>query len=354
MATPSHVTNPRSGYAGRVLAGLQTAGGTQAGFSTMIPIWTEKAQQQPDMIVGVDIQPFMNALGAHATEESFNRKRRVNGQFTGQATYQLLNLLFQNNWGGVAPAFTLNSQIADTQWLTISWVEDRFQENPFFIVSQLNAWVHRMTFDIDARGKFLVTADWAAEQVLPAQPISVGGGGGAGGWWGSGWYGDSWFGDDWFGVQGLGPSGLPPTDQDVFDGYNTTLILDPLGGNAIVPFDRMKIVIDQRLVHDWDMCRQLYSVVKGGKTRVKVSFNCRMSDDAWNFIANAIAGTKLTARVLATTPGGHALQMDLAQTRFNDPDESLGHRGMVTRPFIVGETDAYVDDSSNFVTLSLT
>lgn len=303
------------------------------------------------MVEGVSIQPFMNALGAHATEESFLKKKRVKGQFTGQATYQLLNLLFQNNWGGVAPAFTLNSQIADSQWLTITWVEDRFQQNPFFTVSQLNAWVHRMTFDVDARGKFLVTADYAAEQMLTPQPITAGGGGG---WWGSSWYGGSWFGDDWFGSSGIGPYGLPPTDQDVFSGYNTKLILDPLGQNAVIPFDRLQIIIEQRLVHDWDMCRQLYSVVKGGKARVKINFTVRMSDDAWAYLNNAVSGVKLTTRLVATTPGGRTLQMDLSQTRFNDPDESLGHRGMISRPFITGEADAYVDDSSNFVTISLT
>src|SRR5579872_2547660 len=100
MATPAHVTNPRSGYAGRVMAGLQSASGTAAQLSTMTPVWTERAQQKPDMVEGVDVQPFMNALGAHATEESFLRKKRVLGQFRAQATYQLLNLLFQNNWGG--------------------------------------------------------------------------------------------------------------------------------------------------------------------------------------------------------------------------------------------------------------
>lgn len=332
------------------MAGLQTSMGAKAELSTMIPIWTERAEQEPDMVEGVDIQPFMNALGAHATQESFLKKKRVKGRFTGQATYQLLNLLFQNNWGGSAPAFTLNSQIADTQWMTVAWVEDRFQQNPFFSVSQLNAWVHRLTFEIDARRKFLVMADYAAEQVLPAVPITPGG---AGGWFGGDWYADSWFGDDWWGSTSL-PFGLPPTDQDVFSGYDTKLILDPTGMNATIPFDRMQITIEQRLVHDWDMCRQLYSVVKGGKTRVRISFTCRMSDDAWSYITSAIAGTKQSTRLIATTPGGRTLQLDMAETRFNDPDESLGHAGMVSRPFITGETDAYVDDSGNFLTISLT
>lgn len=332
------------------MVGLQTSKDTKAELSTLTPVWTERAQQTPDNVEGVDIQPFMNALGGHATEESFLKKKRVRGQFSGQATYQLLNLLLQNNWGGSAPGFTLNSQIADSQWLTIAWVEDRFQQNPFFSVSQLNAWIHRITLDVQARGKFLVTANYAAEQLLPAVPIT---GGGASGWWGGDWYSDSWFGNNWWGSASL-PFGLPPGDVDVFSGYNTTLILDPLGQNAVIPFDRMQIVIEQRLVHEWDMCRQLYSVVKGGKTRVSINFTCRMSDDAWVFIMNAIAGTKLTTRLVATTPGGHTLQMDLAQTRFNDPDESLGHRGMVSRPFITGQTEAYVDDSNNFVTISLT
>lgn len=341
-------TAPRSGVAGRLLAAFQPAQDQRVtDFSNAVKLWTERADLDPTNDWGPS-GPYMMSLLAEATGSRFVMKSRTEGLALGQATFALLSLLLQNNWG---LGLTLVAQIQDAQWLSLLWVDDRFQTGDpnFYVLAQTNAWFHTLTMKIAGRGKFLVEGKYAAE--FNANPASSIGGGGN--WWTDNWFGNQWWANNWFGSSG----GLPiapmnPDDVDVFSGYNTKFIYDPTGRNLELPYDSIKIEFNHRLIQEWDQLRGRFSVHKGGKTKVKLSIQIRAGVEAWMLAQDTRFANKKDCKLIATTPGGHQFTIDFNDLGFDLDPGAVGHEGALSHTFSTFSAP-FKDDTDFFVNLTL-
>lgn len=321
-------TLPRAGRAGRLLASFQSAKGTAVSdFTAAARVWTEdfalhalKEKTRPG--------PWMTELFAEHADSRHSYKGPNRHRLTAQATYQLLDLLLRSNWGpGVA--YTLRSQVATTDWLSLGWVENVASGATENLVRSWNAWCHRLALKVEGTGYCHVEAEFASEKV-----------------------------DDAVALNALGGITLPaapmtPTDQNVFTGRDTTLTRDPLGAAVALRFHELTLTLDQRLVHDWDQMQQVYDVYKGGKTEVLLEVRGRLGDETWELLKKNRAGTKQRYRLVSTAPApARTLTVNLYEVDFHGVDE-VGHDGQGGTLFrALGR--AHRDDSGNFVSITLT
>lgn len=308
-------TNVRSGRATALLASFQSAKGVVVDdFSSAVRLWTEEARIP---IAGKKSDEESMLQGTAPEEaERYTVPAKPEGMFRMMASPTNLELLLGSNWGdGVAvPAFpgdppnplnyVLASQVSDTRWLTIAWVENTVDGGPGQLVRLVDCWFHTIRFIIDATGKFMIEAAFAGQQV--ATPVDL---------------------------ASLGGVTLPTSytpDQNVFSGRSCSFLRDPAGSNVGIRFSRIELLLLHGLAHEWDQLKGKWFVAKAGRARARMTVFGTVSDEGWAVITNAIAGTLQRFRLSAAAPNpSRTLTMDFFGTDFEI--EPLGHDGQSYR-----------------------
>lgn len=322
-------TNVRAGRVTALLLALQAAKGTPVSDFTAGSagrVWTDRAQDDVSPpksdAAGWMTQPQLETLGRYSLEDAFQ------GAFVCKATPSSLEWLLRSNWGPYSSgAWTLAGQVSE--WLTLGWVEDVAGGAGRYFHRLYDAWVHKLVLRAGTFNPLSLEAWWAGERDSDPQDLAA--------------------------LAGVTlPGGvMSPADVNVFPGRLVQLFRDPAGANEEIPVDSVEVTLDQGLGTAWDMMRGVSAVWKTGHPgpRVGIRFEAHVSDETWALITAARAGAKARYRLTARCQQpSKTLQVDFYEVDFKV--ESLGHDGNdYVRFRAAGQ--AHLDDSGNFVTISI-
>ena len=317
-------TNVRAGRATALLAGFQSARGTPlAVFTTAGRLWTRDADV--DSPLEFMAETFMDSDGGVGLSAYHAPPERPAGALQILASPTALEMLLKSNFGAyTAPDFALASQVSDTRYMTLGWVEKIGGTTERFIRIR-DCWFHRLDLGIAGpQGRLEASAEYAGRKVL-VQALNAGG-------------------------ITLPASPMQPSDKVPFPAQNVTLTRDPAGAAVSLRWRGIRITLDQGLAQPWDMAAGLHDVYKAGKLIAELEFTSEWSDQTWAIHDLNLARTYQTYRVQATAENGRILTIDLHNVAFRiDPP---GHGGMQYKPFrAIGRASV---SGSDFVSVSLT
>lgn len=320
-------TNQRVARATALLAAVQSAKGTIATNFTAAGagrLWTSSAR----VPVG---RPYLDFDGDMQTEvgDTSSRIRLPEepvGDFTAYATDASVQLILKNSYGTYSGGtFSLVSQIASTQWLTLGWVEQTASGATEQFVRMRDAWIHLVTFRrVGPDGVLTMDCEFAGRVITP-QALNAGG-------------------------ITLPTSPMMPTDTNYFTVRDTAFRRDPASANVAIRVSELSIKLDQGLVFEWDDLSQLFSVIKRGKLRPEVTFRGCVADESWVMLTNARAGTKQRYRVTSTTTNAaKTLTFDFYEMAWEF--DAIGHNGKGEMEFNARATARKT--GLNFLTITL-
>jgi len=319
-------TNVRAGRVTALLAGFQSARGTPVSdftAGTAKRIWTREADV--DSPLEFMAETFMDSGGGVGLSAYHAPPEKPAGALQVIATPTALEMLLKSNFGAYsAPNFTLASQVSDTRWLTLAWVEKIGGTTERFIRIR-DCWVHRLDLGIAGpQGRLEASAEYAGRKVL-VQTLNGGG-------------------------ITLPASPMQPSDKSPFPAAYTFLTRDPAGAAVELRWKGIRMTFDQGLAHPWDMAAGLHDVYKAGKLTAELEFTSEWSDETWAIHDLNLARTYQTYRVESAAENGRTLTVDFRNVAFRiDPP---GHGGKLYKPFrAVGRASV---SGSNFVSVSLT
>lgn len=302
-------TNVRAGRAAALFAIVQSAKGTPAADLTAAGatrLWTEDSVVWigPD----VSVSPWMDNPQDNGIDVSPDRPE---GSLVVKGTYSSLKWLLESNYGALsAGAFTLATGIADTRWLTLAQVEDRFGAGTVTrkLVRIQDAWIHKLGMEWSGAGaKHLICkASYAGRKVL-TQAQNAGG-------------------------ITFPAAPMQPSDRDMFPTANTTLVR-MVGRRADVTyrFRTLRVTFDQGLGMDWDMGQDMYSVYKAGALMAELEFTADWCDETWTLVNLSRLGTEMTFQITSTAEDGAVLTVTLDGVVLNVAPG--GARGQESVPF---------------------
>lgn len=285
------------------LVAVQSARGVVAGDFTAAGaerLWTREAWVDPDVPKSPP-GPWMTELGTEAAASRYGIADQPRGQIFAVATPKALELLLRSNWGPFAAgAFTLASQISE--WMTLGYVEDVTAGSPQNLVRAQDCFFHRLAIEVSrSEGKLHLRASYDGRRnvidpldalpggvVLPAPPMA-------------------------------------PADTRAYGVRKAELVREPAGQNASLLYERLEIILDQRVTSEWTQTDK-WDVYKCGKTKAWIRFDGMATDETWQSITDNRAGTKRHFRLAASTAPFTPLsffQMDFYSVDFEL--ERLGH-----------------------------
>lgn len=271
-------TRVRAGRAAAIVAAFQSAKVTPATVfngSEAAILWNADAEIPVGIEKTAEERGYMTQLAAPDQTEIVGIGDKPAGAMVVHATPASVEWLLKNSWGAFSGgAFTLESQIAATRWLTLALVENDANANGK-LVRISDAWFHRLQFLVRGpEGIVEILGDYAAEVITPAD-LPAGG------------------------------ITLPSTyspNKNIFAGADAQFVRDPAGANVGIRVYELDLDLDQGLVHEWDMFRGKWTVYKSGRTEARVRLVGVVSDETWAIITNSRAGTKQQFRFTATAP----------------------------------------------------
>lgn len=304
MVVPTRV---RSARATALFAAFQAAFGTPVSdFTTAAAarLWTELAR--PWIGPQVYLEAFMDADGGPSDAALDVDPDKPEGTLLVKGTPTALEWLLRSNYGAFAAgAFSLATGISSSRWLTLGWVEDRFNGTSSLerLVRIRDAWVHRLALAWAGAGdgkQLLLEASWAGRKAL-SQLLNAGG-------------------------ITLPATPMSAPDKDPFPAANTTLVRDPAGANVSLRWRDLRVTFNQGLGRDWDMGAGLWDVYKAGPLEAQLAFTSDWSDETWDLVDLARAKTKSTFRITSTCEDGTVLTITLYGVILQ-VEEQPGHDG---------------------------
>lgn len=320
-------TDVRPGHAGALLAAFQSAKGTGVTdftAATALRLWT------PQATVGAEknfAQPvWMDTDSAGGSGATWPMKDRPAGVINVHATADALEALLTCHYGTFAGGtFTYATQVTDTRYLTLGWVEDRYDgtSSTDRFVRTVDTWVHRL--EIIARpfgGPVLLRAHYAARsstnQLLNAGGIT------------------------------LPAVPMAPTDIAVASPINVTLTRDPAGTPVVLRFRDLRLTLEKPLGYEWDTGALSYDVFQRGKLHATLEFTGDWCSETWA-IRDRSASDASDRYQLAISFGSTTFTANLYNVKMTTNQQ--GHDGFQYVPFAAsGEART---DGSNFVSLTL-
>ena len=323
MVAPTQV---RAGRATALLAAFQSAKGTPASDFTAAGakrLWTEEAGIAAGREFG---QPdFMDSFLLGHESARHLRPEALEGSVRVLATPASLQWLLRSNYGAYAAgSFTLASQIAATQWLTLGWVENA-AGGTYKFARLRDIWFHKLNILAQGPvGRVILEGHYAARASL-VQALNGGG-------------------------ITLPSNPMAPDDLNVFPASAVHVYRDPAGSNVDLRIRSLRLTFDQGLGRQWDMAAAVRDVFKRGKMLAELELISDYSDETWAILTNARAGTDDRYQIVMTV-GSSTFTVNLYNVAMEV--EPLGHDGISYKQLrAVGR--ARRDASGNYVTVSLT
>lgn len=326
------ISQPRAGQAAACFLAFQSAKGTVVDdftASDALRLWT--ASLPMDYGAGK-----FDSAGSitHSQQHTDGRKEVVRlreGTIVVNATPEAIEWALRSSWGPrSANVFQYKENVQE--WLTIALVEDRFSASKQKLIRLYDAWIHRVRLEVDSLGMVSLSLHYAAEHEATPLPLDA-----------------------------LGGVTLPavPMDADmrhVYPGRLALLVRDQGGEEEEIPFEAVVLDIDQRLEALWDGAKGAIGIGKGGYPGPKVALavSARVGLETWNLIDDqrATAGRQYSLLLTDKETAETLFQADLYNVDFTEP-EPLGHDGPLDAHRLVIAGEANLDDSGNFVTLTL-
>ena len=309
------------------MGAFQAAKGTVVtDFTNATLLWTRTNETSFGTIKS-DAQGMEEAQAGYATAASYVVANAPTAMCSALATRTALELVLTSNFGAFAAgAFTLATQVTDSRWLTLAFVENAAGGTQR-LVRLRDGWAHKVSLVLDGRGALVMEAEFAARVPL-TQLLNAGG-------------------------VTLPAAPMNPS-REVFPGADThaRFTRDPAGANVQLRTRSLRLTFDQGLSHEYSMGTGLFEVSKQGKLRARVEMTGDYSDETWVELANSFAGTKQRHRLVCDTENAlSTLMIDLYEVQWEIP--VVGHEGRSYRELsIAGE--AHVLSAGNFVSIGLT
>ena len=331
-------TERRRGRLTRLLAARQTAEGTLVdsflGANTAT-LWFEDSEI-PAGARKSDQPQWMTEDFGDETLSRYSLQDAPSGQFLLRGTAESLEFMLRNNWGSFAAgAFTLVSQIPDTEFLTFAWIESSAAGATQKLVRLVDVHVHTIEFVLDrATGLLNLLCSFNSGGPVDIQDLDALPGG-----------------------VFLPAPPMKPSDQAFLRVRGATWTRDPTGLDVDLRFVSLSVTLDAKGISEFSMMdgaspaggRQ--EAYKGGKHVVGVSFVGNVVDETWDILEDGRANIKRRFRLVATTEApALTLTFDFFEMDFNIVP--LGKAGFLYKTF-EAEGRSHVDGSSNFLDITL-
>lgn len=320
MTTPTRV---RAGYASALLGALQSAKGTAA---TNFASGALRASEPSAMIAPLlpNVATMDVPLGLNS-DASYAKPIAVEGELPIYATPQSLQLLLKNNYGAyAAPTFTLATQVTDTRWLSLAWIE-HVSDTAYRATVLRDVFVHSLALEAElGAGPVIARAKFAG--IASTVPTIAGSG------------------------LTLPAAPMTPAGQSIFPPQRVTVTRDPSGDNVTLRARRVVLTFDQGLGVQWDQSAFERLPYKTGKQPFTLDAWFDWSDETWDVLDDQRANAGATWRVDFTAEDGTVLRCDLHN--LTGDVEKLQRRGAEIGAFHLSGSAA--NDGTNFVNLTLT
>lgn len=311
------VTSARAGRASAVLAAFQSAKGTLATNFSAGALYADEAPFEVDR--DNEYPELMDAQYGAAVQ--YELPEQPSGELPVIATPTSLATLLRSNLGApTAGTYPINTQVADTDWLTLAYVE-HVGDGTQKLIRVRDAWVPRL--ELRAKGpQDRVTAHAHYEGVVTDVRAVTGSG------------------------CTLPAAPMLPSDRDVFPAQRASLTAN----GVAIRFRELALSLDQRVQRFWRQDTLVHDVAKGGKLRATVSVVGDWCDEAWQIRADMIAQTPRTWVFSLTSEAGRTLTATLYNALPHI--EATGRLGLKSRAFEA--TGHAISDGTNFFTLVTT
>lgn len=271
--------------------------------------------------------PEWHMSKADAPSQDFDTKEGPKDVVQSQMTPDLVDKFLRNAWGpAVAGVFSRASQV--NEFLTLAWVEDRF--DPGVSTERLirisDVLIHRLAFEIESNGEAEMVGDYAGR----SSPLEVK-------------------------LNALGGVTLPaapmePSDKNLFTGRSALLTRDPAGVAEAVAFDKLTVVIDRLLSEDYHMSEGS-SDVAYGSVLVTLILEAQAAEESWNITDKTQAEASEDYRLVLTAPSpASTLTFDFHDVLFRSG--IFGHDGREYLPYVATGFPK-LDSSDDFLDIVL-
>lgn len=318
MTDPT-VTNPRSPRTTAVMLAAQIDQATPAAdFSSGIRLWTNTENLPLSRPLNERGRGAMTRNLGDDASLRYNLPDNRGGRIIAKATPEAVEFLLRSNWGPFGGgAFTLLSQPAE--FFTVAYVESVVGADSQKVVRYPGAFFHRITIRALDLGELLLDAEFVSSPRLVDTNAAVT-------------------------LPSMLPDRAAPADLNVFAHRSVEFFR---GTSVEIRQSMVELILQQNGRNRYSMTGGVRAY-KVGPTLAELSFSGMITNEVWDIVDNADAGTRENFRFRATAPTpAKTWTTDLKNTRFVfDPIErpdlnAIELRGRARA--MVGPAESFVD-----------